>query len=482
MRARVRDLQAIRNARGGDTADLLNRTRVWEPASTSAATPQASAVAATVLGLPPLLVVITGWAVCILILAFLVSQVLGLLGFFSEVTVPVAVALLTTALATPAVDRLEQVGVPRRVAALVVVLGGLLVFVGLLTLVGSQIASQFDQLRNDVGEGLVQVQDWLRTGPLGLSDAQLNDLIDRGRESRHVADSEVVSKAAAVCTTVGHLLTGFFIVIFSTFFFCAEGGRMWRWAVSLLPKSARAEVSSSGYVAWVSLTAFVRATVLVALTDALGIALAAVVLGVPLALPLGLLVFVGAFVPIIGAAVSGSVAVLVALVAQGPIVALLMLGAVVVVQQLESHVLQPFLMGRFVAVHPLGIILAIAAGLVAGGVIGALIAVPLVACANAVGKHLAARDPAHDPDPQTAGEVTTDEARDPTNGENSEARDGEPSPAAADPAATSMATGQPDDPETDRDNRAAPDSPVADAPEVVHPGSTGDAEDLRPGR
>ena len=103
-----------------------------------------------------------------------------------------------------------------------------------------------------------------------------------------------------------------------------------------------------------SLTAFVRATVLVAFTDALGIAVAALLLGVPLALPLGVLVFLGAFVPIVGAAVSGSVAVLVALVAQGPVIALVMLAAVVVVQQLESHVLQPFLMGRLVAVHPLG--------------------------------------------------------------------------------------------------------------------------------
>lgn len=370
--------------------------------------------AARILGLPPLLVVITGWAVCLVALAFLVGQVLQLLGAFAQVTVPLAISLLTTAVAAPGVDRLERFGLRRRLAALVVVVGGLVVLGALLTMVGSQIAEQVDQLRSDVSEGIGQVQDWLRDGPLGLSQTQLNDLLDRGRETIQGADTQVVDRAAAVGTGVSAFLAGIFITLFATYFFCAEGARMWRWAVGLFPRAARPELNTSGHVAWVSLTAFVRATVLVALADASGVMLAALVLRVPLAVPLGLLVFVGAFVPVVGAAVSGLVAVLVALVAQGPIVALLMLGAVVLVQQLESHVLQPFLMGRFVAVHPLGIILAIAVGLIAGGVVGALISVPLVACANAVGKHLAGRDTAADPDPTTAGELTTDAARDPT--------------------------------------------------------------------
>lgn len=424
MRARVRSLQAGQDDRQDVVAYPLQSRRRAAGAGTSntdSAGGSPSAAVAHALGLPPVLVTITGLAVCLLIIAFLVGQLLDLLGFFSEVTVPLAISLLTTALAAPIVDRLQGLGLPRRLAAVIVVVAGLVVFGGVLTVVGSQVAGRFDQLRDDVSEGLRQVQDWLRNGPLGLSDAQLNNLIDRGRESLQGADTQVVSQAAAVGTTVGHFVAGIFIVLFATFFFCAEGSRMWRWVVDLLPRPARPEVNTSGHVAWVSLTAFVRATVLVALADAVGVALAAVLLGVPLALPLGLLVFVGAFVPIIGAAVSGSVAVLVALVAQGPVVALLMLGAVVLVQQLESHVLQPFLMGRFVAVHPLGIILAIAAGLVAGGVVGALIAVPLVACANAVGKHLAGRHTDEDPYPETAGELTTDRAHDPTHPDGADA-------------------------------------------------------------
>lgn len=435
MRARVRALQAGQDDRQGIVSSPAqsrhsqshSHDRAGGAGATGAVdTAKSPTVAAAhALGLPPALVMTTGWAICVLVIAFLVSQILDLLGFFSEVTVPLAISLLTTALAAPVVDRLQGFGLPRRLAALIVVVAGLAVFGGILTVVGSQVAGQFDQLRDDVSEGLRQVQMWLRTGPLGLSDAQLNDLIDRGRQSVQGADTEVLSQAAAVGTTLGHFLAGLFIVLFATFFFCAEGGRMWRWVVSLIPAAARPELNTSGRVAWVSLTAFVRATVLVALADAIGVAVGAVLLGVPLALALGLLVFVGAFVPIIGAAISGSVAVLVALVAQGPVVALLMLGAVVLVQQLESHVLQPFLMGRFVAVHPLGIILAIAAGLVAGGVVGALIAVPLVACVNAVGKHLAGRDTDDDPHPETAGEVTTDTAHDPTHPDHPSTADGD---------------------------------------------------------
>ena len=142
-------------------------------------------------------------------------------------------------------------------------------------------------------------------------------------------------------------------------------------------------------MAWRSLTQFVRATVLVAFVDAVGIMLVAIVLKVPFATAIGVLVFLGAFIPMIGATLSGSVAVLVALVAQGPIVALLMLAGVIVVQQIEAHVLQPFLLGRFVSVHPLGVIVAIGMGVLVAGIAGALVAVPLVAALNAVAQYLA---------------------------------------------------------------------------------------------
>jgi putative heme transporter len=203
------------------------------------------------------------------------------------------------------------------------------------------------------------------------------------------SNKEIVSRLTEVTTAVSHIVAGFFIILFATYFFLADGNRIWSWLVRIFPRASRARADSSGRVAWTSLTAFVRATVLVAFTDALGVMLVAAVLQVPFVFAIGVLVFIGAFIPMIGALLSGSVAVLVALVAQGPVIALIMLGGVVAVQQLEAHVLQPFLLGRLVSVHPLGVIVAIAMGVLVAGIAGALVAVPLVASLNAVVQHLA---------------------------------------------------------------------------------------------
>lgn len=330
-----------------------------------------------------------GWAWRLLLIFSAGAVGIWLLRYFSEITVPVAIAVLGTALTIGAVDWLVDHRIPRLLATFMVVIAMLLAFFGMLALVGQQLATQVDDLKANVVEGISQVQDWARTGPLSLSDAQLQSWIDDAKATISSSDSSVLTRVSEVGATITHIVAGFFIALFSAFFFLYEGDRIWSWVVALFPRAARERVHSSGQTAWRSLTAFVRATVLVALTDALGVAFAAWALGVPLTLAIGVIVFLGAFVPIIGALVSGMVAVLVALVAQGPWVALFMLLAVVVVQQFESHVLQPFLMGAFVSVHPLAIIIAIASGVVVAGVVGALIAVPLAACLNGVVRHLA---------------------------------------------------------------------------------------------
>src|SRR5690606_31207214 len=278
---------------------------------------------------------------------------------------------------------------------------------GLIGLVGQQLSTQFDDLRDSVVEGIAQLQDWARTGPLQLSDAQLADWVDRVKEAIASSDTQVISQATEVGTRIGHFVAGFFIALFTLFFLLYEGERIWSWVVGLFPRQSRDRVRSSGRAAWGSLTAFVRATVLVALVDAIGIAAVALLLQVPLAAAIGVLVFLGAFVPIIGALLSGMVAVLVALVAQGPVTAVLMLAGVIAVQQIESHVLQPFLMGHIVALHPLAILLAIAAGVVTAGIVGALLAVPFAACLNSVVRHLAEGAPV-----ATDG-VVGEESRDP---------------------------------------------------------------------
>lgn len=331
----------------------------------------------------------TQWAWRILVFALTAGIGIWLLRYFSEITVPVAVAVLGTALAINVVDWLEARGIPRLAATFIVVITLLAAFAGMLALVGQQLSTQFSDLQSNVVEGISQVQDWAKNGPMNLSDNQIQSWIDNAKESIASSNTSLLTRVGEVGATVTHVLAGFFIALFSAFFFMYEGERIWGWIVALFPRAARERVNSSGHTAWASLTAFVRATMIVALTDAIGIAFAAWALGVPLPLAIGVLVFLGAFVPIIGALVSGLVAVLVALVAQGPLVALFMLLAVIIVQQFESHVLQPFLMGRLVAVHPLAIIMAIAAGVTVAGVVGALVAVPLAASLNGVVRHLA---------------------------------------------------------------------------------------------
>ncbi|MCZ4499645.1 MAG: family transporter [Marmoricola sp.] len=324
-----------------------------------------------------------------LVIAAALGVVLAGLNFFAEIVFPLVIALFIAALSAPVVAFLERIGVRRGIASLLVVLGGLAAVILLLIFVTQQIASGADQLSEKVAGGLGEIEDWLRTGPLHASDSQVNEWIANAQDFVTTQGKDLATHATDIGIAVGHIIAGFFIILFATYFFLADGNLIWAWIVRIFPRAARERADSSGKVAWHSLTQFVRATVLVAGTDAIGIMIFALVLKVPLVSAIGVLVFIGAFVPLIGAFASGTVAVLVALVAHGPIVALLMLGGVVLVQQLEAHVLQPFLMGRFVSVHPLAVILGIAAGVIVAGVAGALIAVPLVAALNAVAQHLA---------------------------------------------------------------------------------------------
>jgi putative heme transporter len=324
---------------------------------------------------------------------FLVIVAAGLviakgIALFAVVVLPLVIALLLSALVVPVVDVLSR-AIPRGLAALVVVLGTIGLVALLLTFAGTQISQGASDLADQVVKGLEQIKDWLKTGPLHASDSQINAYIKSAQDAVTSSNKEIVSRATEVGTAIGHIVAGMFIILFGTYFFLADGDRIWSWLVRIFPRASRERADSSGRVAWTSLTAFVRATVLVAFTDALGIMLGAAILKVPFVIAIGVLVFIGAFIPMIGAFLSGTVAVLVALVDQGPLIALLMLGVVILVQQLEAHVLQPFLLGRLVSVHPLAVIVAIAAGVLVAGIAGALVAVPFVAAANAVVMHLA---------------------------------------------------------------------------------------------
>jgi predicted PurR-regulated permease PerM len=312
-----------------------------------------------------------------------------ILSTFEVIVLPLVIALLLSALVGPLVTLLHRYRIPRGLGALLVVVGSLGLIALLVGFAGQQVASNADNLASQVVDGLEKIRVWLKSGPLKATDTQINDAIKQAQGYVTSGNQHLVTRATEVGAALGHILAGFFIILFATYFFLADGNRIWAWLVRIFPRVARPRADSSGRIAWTSLTRFVRATVLVAFTDALGIMLVAWILKVPLVFALGILVFLGAFIPLIGATLSGSVAVLVALVAHGPIVALIMLGGVIAVQQLEAHVLQPFLMGRMVSVHPLGVIVAIGAGVLVAGIPGALVAVPLVAALNAVVVHLA---------------------------------------------------------------------------------------------
>ena len=354
-----------------------------------------------------------GWRFLVIVAAGLV--ILKALAMFAVVTLPLVVALLISALVSPIVRAMRRGGLPDGLAALLVVLGGLATVIVLLSFAGQQVANGATDLADQVVQGLDEVRDWLKNGPLNASDSQINDYIESAQAAitERSKDGQVLAQVTSFGSAVTHVFAGFFIVLFSTYFFLADGERIWAWTVRLAPRAARARVDSSGRVAWVSLTQFVRATVIVALVDAIGIALVAAILGVPFVLAIGVLVFLGAFVPMIGATVAGTVAVLVALVDQGPVTALLMLGGVILVQQIEGHILQPFLMGRWVSLHPLGVIVAIGIGVIVAGVAGALVAVPLAATVNAVVQHLAQHTDVGEDDPEEELEEDLEEMGEP---------------------------------------------------------------------
>jgi len=325
----------------------------------------------------------------LLVIAAAAAAVLWVVGRLHLVLIPLSIALLLSALLSPLVGWLRRrVRMHRSLATAIVLIGGIAAVVGTLTAVISQFVSGLPKLTKNAADGINQIQTWLRTGPLHISNKQLSDAVDAAQTWLDDHRATLTIGALSTAGTALEVLAALFLVLFATFFFLRDGRRIWRFIVGLFPAGAREPLASAGEQAWGTLVAYVRATVLVAFIDAVGIGLWLVILRVQFAFPLAALVFLGAFIPIVGSTISGSVAILVALVTRGPLTALLVLTGVIAIQQLEGHVLQPVIMGRAVAIHPLAVIVAIATGVVLAGIIGALVAVPLVAVLNTGIRHL----------------------------------------------------------------------------------------------
>lgn len=312
--------------------------------------------------------------------------IVWVLAYFSDIVVPIVLALLLTALLQPAKSWLAR-WLPPILAAITTVVGMLVVVTVILSIVGAQLVDQFSGISKQLSEAYDQIRTWVQS-TFGVSDDQLQQWLNSGLDQLGASLSNIGAAAASAGLTATHLVTGFFLMMFTLIFFLYDGQNIWHWVVRLFPRTARAKIEGSGRVAWAQLTGFTRGTVIIAIIDAVGISAVAAILGVPFVAGIAVIVFFGAFIPIIGATISGAVAVLLALVALGPIKALIMLAGIIAVQQIEAHVLQPLIMGKQVRLHPLAIIVAIAAGVSLAGVVGGVIAVPLAAVVDSVWHYL----------------------------------------------------------------------------------------------
>ncbi|MFC3450310.1 AI-2E family transporter [Amycolatopsis speibonae] len=334
------------------------------------------------------------WRFIVVIAALYV--IVFLIGYLSVVVIPLSIALLLAALLAPAVSKLQTLRFPRGLAAGIVLIAGLAVLGGLLTFVVAQFSSGLPELQKQLTESLNQIKTWLIDGPLHLRQEQIQEFINQAIGFLQNNQASITTTALTTAGTVGEIVTGFILTLFILIFFLSGGDQIWKFLVLGVPRGVRNRVDVAGRRGFASLVSYVRATAAVAVVDAVGIGIGLAIVGVPLVIPLATLVFLGAFIPIIGAVIAGAVAVLIALVTKGVVGALVVLAIVIGVMQLESHVLQPILLGRAVKLHPLAVVLAITAGLVAAGIAGALLSVPLLAVLNAGIRSLLHE---HDPDP-----------------------------------------------------------------------------------
>ncbi|MEU7071943.1 AI-2E family transporter [Streptomyces narbonensis] len=299
-------------------------------------------------------------------------------------------ALLVTALLQPTVARLRTMGLPRGLATAVTAVSGFIVMGLVGWFVVWQVMDNIDNLSDQVKDGIEELKRGLLNSPFHVTEQQINAIAKNLSDSVGTNAEQITQVGLQGVTVVVETLTGILLAMFSTLFLLYDGKKVWEWTLKLVPAQARPGVAGAGPRAWRTLTAYVRGTVLVALIDAVFIGLGLYFLDVPMAVPLAVFIFLFAFIPLVGAVISGALAVVVALVTNGLFTALMVLVVVLAVQQIEGHVLQPFILGRAVRVHPLAVVLAVAAGGLIAGIGGAVVAVPLVAVSNTVVGYLRA--------------------------------------------------------------------------------------------
>jgi predicted PurR-regulated permease PerM len=375
--------------RGRDSSRTQSEPAVQEPQDVSPEEIALSRIEAEAKPyVSPGLKLAAAWSWRSIVVLVAIGVALWLLSKISSVVLPVLIALLLAALLAPLTGWLVKKGIPRAGSAAIAFIGFIVVVLGLFGLVGQQIYSGMPDLVKQVIAGVSGISSWLATSPFGIDSSTISGYIDEGIKTAtnffQNNSSQLLGGALEATSSVGTFLTGMAVCLFTTFFFLYDGQKIFSWVMGLLPIPARPVATGAAQRGWTTLVQYVRVQVLVAAVDAVGIGIGAAFLGIPLVIPMTVLVFLTSFVPVVGAIASGAVAVLVALVSNGLIAAVIMLAVVIAVQQIESQVLQPFLMGKAVSVHPLAVILAVTGGGFLFGIVGALFAVPLVAVVNSV--------------------------------------------------------------------------------------------------
>lgn len=293
------------------------------------------------------------------------------------VVIPVLIALIIAAAAAPLLGWLTRRGLTRAAATWVALLGGIVIFGGIIWLIVFTVQNQFEELAIAASDGLDQLQEFLAGPPFSISEAQIDDartsLVD------FATSSQFGTGALAGVSFVGELLTGTVLALVILFYFLKDGPRIWEFFLRPFRGHRLTRGQRIGSTTVRVLGDYVRGTAIIAFVDAAGIGIGVAIVGVPLALPLAIIVFIGAFIPLVGATAAGILAALVALVAKGPVEALIVIGIVIVVNQLEGNFLQPVVMGQSLNLHPLVILVALTAGTILGGITGAVLSVPIAA-------------------------------------------------------------------------------------------------------
>jgi putative heme transporter len=312
------------------------------------------------------------------------------------IVIPIIVAVLASTLLLPVVSWLKQHKVPDALAAALAMIGAALVLAAIATAVAPSLGGQLSDLRSQAEDGVRQATDQLAKPPFNLSETELRDRVDQGLKTLRTNSGPLARGLSSGAVLLGEVLTGLIVTVL-TFFLLKDGAEMWAWVLRLVGKRSREDANEVGNRVYTALAGYVRGIAMVGLVDAVLIAIALVVIGVPLVVPLAIITFFAAFVPLIGAFIAGLLAVLIALVSGGLLDALLVLGAIVLVQQIEGHLLYPLLMSRAVHLHPAVIVVSLGAGGILAGIIGVFLAVPVAGVISVVLQYAQDRPPPETP-------------------------------------------------------------------------------------